>query len=65
MTRAPSGPNESSLPVLNFSSQDGFPACRDLLAPGSLPEFRAGARLGFGQRHVPGLLNIFLTLVWG
>ncbi|XP_068848770.1 protein NLRC5 isoform X4 [Capricornis sumatraensis] len=26
---------------------------RDLLAPGSLPEFRAGARLGFGQRHVP------------
>ncbi|XP_027372289.1 protein NLRC5 isoform X2 [Bos indicus x Bos taurus] len=26
---------------------------RDLLAAGSLPEFRAGARLGSGQRHVP------------
>ncbi|XP_055268685.1 protein NLRC5 isoform X2 [Moschus berezovskii] len=26
---------------------------RDLLAAGSLPEFQAGARLGFGQRHVP------------
>ncbi|XP_070244502.1 protein NLRC5 isoform X4 [Bos mutus] len=26
---------------------------RDLLAAGSLPEFRAGTRLGFGQRHVP------------
>ncbi|XP_070307364.1 protein NLRC5 isoform X4 [Odocoileus virginianus] len=26
---------------------------RDLLAAGSLPEFRAGARLGFGQRHIP------------
>lgn len=26
---------------------------RDLLAAGSLPELRAGARLGFGQRHVP------------
>ncbi|XP_060994543.1 protein NLRC5 isoform X3 [Dama dama] len=26
---------------------------RDLLAAGSLPEFRAGARLGFGQHHIP------------
>ncbi|XP_043292583.1 protein NLRC5 isoform X3 [Cervus canadensis] len=26
---------------------------RDLLAAESLPEFRAGARLGFGQRHIP------------